>query len=127
MAIYRPFPHAVCASYARCAVSRWVLPLADLRSSRRPMPISYFSLKGATAAEVHRAACSLQGNEGIHRVHSSNPAFRKPSSCSFEFDCPPRAIHADIVKAGSSSSTRAAASRASASRPRWAKADARQR
>ena len=38
-----------------------------------------------------------------------------------------RPILADIVKAGSTSSRRAAASRASASRPRWAKADARQR
>jgi hypothetical protein len=30
---------------------------------------------------------------------------------SLAFDCPPRAIHADIVKAGSVSSRRAAASR----------------
>src|SRR5262245_551549 len=60
-------------------------------------------------------------------VHSGNPAFRRPSNISLEFDCPPRAIHTDIVKVGSSSSRRAAASRASASRPRWAKADARQR
>jgi hypothetical protein len=68
------------------------------------------------------------GNEAAHRAHSGNPALRRPSISSFEFDChPPRAIHADIVKAGSSSSRRAAASRASASRPRWAKADARQR
>jgi len=59
--------------------------------------------------------------------HSGNPAFRRPSISSLEFDCPPRAIHADIVKAGSTSSRRAAASRASASRPRWANADARER
>jgi len=64
---------------------------------------------------------------GTHRAHSGSPAFRRPSINSFEFDCPPRAIHAEIVKAGSVSSTRATASRASASRPRWAKADARQR
>ena len=39
--------------------------------------------------------------------YSGNPAFRRPSIISFAFDCPPRAIHADIVKAGSiSSSTR---------------------
>jgi hypothetical protein len=67
------------------------------------------------------------GNEGIHRVHSGNPAFRYPSINSFMFDVPPRAIHADTVKAGSTSSIRAAASRASATRPRWAKADARWR
>jgi hypothetical protein len=50
--------------------------------------------------------------------YSGNPAFRRPSINSFEFDCPPRPIHAEIVKAGSVSSRRAAASRASASRPR---------
>jgi len=64
-----------------------------------------------------------------HRValaHSGNPAFRRPSINSVEF-FGTRAISADIVKAGSISSTRAAASCASASRPRWAKADARQR
>src|ERR1700676_1719671 len=61
-------------------------------------------------------------------AHSVNPAFRKPSIISFAFfDSWLRAIHADIVKAGSILSTRAAASRASAARPRWAKADARQR
>ena len=59
--------------------------------------------------------------------YSGNPAFRRPSINSFAFEYPPRAINADIVKAGSISSTRAAASCASASRPRWAKADARQR
>jgi hypothetical protein len=60
------------------------------------------------------------------RAHSGNPAFRRPSINRGEFDCPPRAIHAETVKVGSVSSTRAAASRASASRPRWARADARQ-
>jgi len=59
-------------------------------------------------------------------AHSGNPAFRSPSNISVEFVWPPRAIHADIVKSGSTSSNCAAASRASASRPRWAKADARQ-
>ena len=59
--------------------------------------------------------------------YSGNPAFRRPSVISFAFDCPPRAIHEDIVNAGSVSSRRAAASRASTSRPRCAKADARQR
>jgi hypothetical protein len=57
-------------------------------------------------------------NEGIHGDHSGNPAFRRPSISSFAWDCLPRAIHADIVKAGSSSSIRAAASRASTLRPR---------
>jgi hypothetical protein len=52
------------------------------------------------------------------RVHSGNPAFRRPSIINFAFEYPPRATNAVIVKAGSSSSRRAAASRASASRPR---------
>ena len=57
------------------------------------------------------------------RAHSGNPALRRPSFCSFEFDCPPRAMYADIVKAGSVSSRCAAASRASASRLRRQKRD----
>ena len=61
-----------------------------------------------------------------HTIHSGKPAFRRPSINSFAFDGPPPAMNADIVKAGSNSSRRATASRASASRPRWAKADARQ-
>src|SRR6202163_4036215 len=60
-------------------------------------------------------------------AHSGSPAFRSPSVSSVAFDCPPRAIHEEIVKAGSTSRRDAAASRASASRPRWAQADARQR
>jgi hypothetical protein len=52
------------------------------------------------------------------RAYSGNPAFRRPSMYSFAFDVPPRVMNADIVKAGSTSSRRAAASRASASRPR---------
>jgi hypothetical protein len=66
------------------------------------------------------------GNEGTHRAHSGNPAFRSPSINNFAFDFPPRAIHEVIVKVGSTSNRRAAASLASALRPRWAKADARQ-
>jgi hypothetical protein len=59
-----------------------------------------------------------------HWSYSGNPAFRRPSINSFEVDSPRWATQADIVKAGSVSSRRAAASRASASRPRWAKAHA---
>src|SRR5215467_2533506 len=76
-------------------------------------------------ADIGRSLDQLVG-AGDH-AYSGTPAFRNPSINSFAFDCPPRAIHADIVKAGSTSSRRAAASRASASRPRRAKADARQR
>src|SRR6202040_4241944 len=44
-------------------------------------------------------------------AHSGSPAFRSPSVSSVAFDCPPRAIHEEIVKAGSTSRRRAAASR----------------
>ena len=90
-------------------------------------PISLFALKGRSRRRGSQGRVFATGQEGIHRVHSGNPAFRRPSINSFEFACPPRAINADIVNAGSTSSRCAAASRASASRPRWAKADARQR
>jgi hypothetical protein len=73
-------------------------------------------------AEV--ACASVSDNE--RRVHSGNPAFRRSSISSFAFD-PPRAIHEEIVKAGSTSSRCAPASRALASRPMSAKADARHR
>ena len=63
----------------------------------------------------------------VVRAHSGNPAFRRPSISNFEVKPLPRAIPTDIVKSGSSSSRRAAASRASASRPACAKADARTR
>jgi len=102
-----------------------VLPFSDLRGP--PIPISNIFLKVAAAAEVHRAACSPQGTRGYTGAESGNPAFRRPSISRFAFGGPPRAIHAEIVKAGSVSSRRAAASRASASRPRCAKADARPR
>src|SRR5437773_361325 len=67
------------------------------------------------------------GNEGAHRVYSGNPAFRRPSINSVAFDRPVRAINADTVKAGLTSSRRANASRASASRPRCVKADTKPR
>src|SRR6516165_1452883 len=66
-------------------------------------------------------------NEAAHRVHSGNPAFRRPSIKRFHFEKAPRASHEEIVNVGSISSIRAAACRASASRSRWANADARQR
>jgi len=36
--------------------------------------------------------------EAAHRDLSGSPAFQRPSISSFEFDCRPRAIHADMVK-----------------------------
>jgi hypothetical protein len=106
---------------------KWVLPLDELRFQKVRHPrFHHLSLKGLAAAEVHRAACLLRVTRGYTGLHSGSPAFRRPSISSFAFDFPVRAIHPVIVKVGSNSSTRAAASRASASRPRWAIAAARQ-
>ena len=107
-------------------------------SGPRPLPPVHFNPQHPDrrcwpyTAQID-ASCAAEAvipvipSSAAYRVHSGNPAFRRPSINSFAFDCPPRAIHSEIVNAGSTSSTRAAASRASASRPRWAKADARQR
>jgi hypothetical protein len=107
----------VSASSTSTALTGWsVLPrLADILRVIRQV------------SKVPRAVIRSPRRHKTHPAHSGNPAFRSPSIVSFAFDCPPRAIHEEIVKAGSSSSRRAAASWASASRPRWAKAAARQR
>src|SRR5262249_8715361 len=109
----------------------WVTSVG-LCDRRRPVDFCYapVSDRGCVAVQYvakgqKRSFDRLVGT--AQRAHSGNPAFRSPSIISFVFDCPPRAIYADMVKAGSVSSTRAAASRASTSRPRWAKADVRQR
>jgi len=78
-----------------------------------------------THAPQQQGVLLITSSSRASTVHSGNPAFRRPSVTSCAFDCPLQAIHPD--KAGLTSSRRAAASRASASRPRWAKADARQR
>jgi hypothetical protein len=80
-----------------------------------------------THAPQQQGVLLITSSSRASTVHSGNPAFRRPSVTSCAFDCPPQALHPDIVKAGLTSSRRAAASRASASRPRWAKADARQK
>jgi ABC-type uncharacterized transport system substrate-binding protein len=61
---------------------------------------------------------SITSSVPASTIHSGSPAFRSPSINSFALDCPPRAIHPDVVKEGSVSSSCTAASRASASRPR---------
>ena len=101
--------------YAPHSGSRWLADASPCKptSNRRMSHVSF----GAISCRSITSS----------RSYSGNPAFRRPSISSFEFDCPPRAMYSDIVKAGSTSSRRAVASRASASRPRWAKADARQR
>jgi len=122
----------------RHAIGSSVLGLTLINSAAWRTEVDVRSAPGATrllrGSGTTRTHASQQNASRIRslvrnklRVHSGNPAFRRPSITSFAFDCPPRAIHAEIVKPGSTSSRRAAASRASASRPRWAKADARQR
>jgi hypothetical protein len=82
-------------------------------------------------ADIHQAVSACPKSAVIRSPrpycapgYSGNPAFRRPSTNSFAFDCPSRPIHVDIVS-GSSSSRRAAASRVSASRPTWANTDRR--
>ena len=112
----------------------------------RGMAVTYRPRKRAVPYRTRLTGWLIRSNEGLGATrraprhfgmlsrqrwalgsYSGTPALRRPSIISFEFDWPPRSIHADIVKAGSSSAIRAIASRASASRPRWAKAEARQR
>src|SRR5579871_2250794 len=71
-----------------------------------PSGFIILGLKEVATAEVPGAACEPQGKRGAHWAHSGNPAFRRPSIRSFEFDCPPRAIHEEIVKVGSTSRRR---------------------
>ena len=112
------------------------LPFSDLGA--RSCEVRFTSMNGHRQAVCHVRKVPLPDSctaaECRHSItlwalesYSGNPAFRRPSMNSFALASPPQAINGDIVKAGSSSSTRIAASRASASRPRWAKADARQR
>ena len=78
-------------------------------------------LRPTERTSMRRAATSLMGQSRLvhgsklrsafghssaqaSAAHSGNPAFRSPSIISFAFDCPPRAIHEDMVKLGSSSS-----------------------
>jgi hypothetical protein len=119
------------------AARKWTLPEVQVGSKAEKLNASKcFPLYPQDRTSLNAVGMSVSCQKRSFRLsrlrqrtrdHSGNPAFRSPSMCSFALDCPPRAIHADIVKAGSSSSRRAAASRASASRPRWAKAAARQR
>jgi hypothetical protein len=69
-----------------------------------PTPISLLALKGRCRRRGSQGRVFTTEGEATHRAHSGNPAFRRPSISSFEFDCPPREIYADIVKAGSVSS-----------------------
>src|SRR4029077_18661626 len=54
--------------------------------------------KGRSRRRGSQGRVFATGNDAAHRPHSGNPAFRRPSINSFALDCPPRAIHADIVK-----------------------------
>src|SRR5262245_38789680 len=97
-------------------------PTADIL--QQSSEVRYGPTLDSCAAQECRYSITLW----ILESYSGNPALRKPSIISFAFfGSWLRAIHADIVNAGSISSIRVAASRASASRPRWAKADVRQR
>jgi hypothetical protein len=112
------------------AMGFWVPSWPDLRFQRaRRADFKLLGVKAA-AARLHRPRVQHRGTRRRTGVHSGSPAFRRPSTSTLKPDCPyagARAIHADIANVGSVSSRRTAASRASTSRPRCAKADARHR
>jgi len=121
----------------RCISRLWVLFSRRLNhspiqrvASPAPTHVPFTAASRRQLVRRSRQLWATSGNSIVSSkqaspVYSGNPALRSPSIASFAFVCPPRATHADIVKAGSISSKRATASRASAARPRWAKADAR--
>jgi len=90
------------------------LPGSQQKCSSRRDRIVHCAARPSDRSDIRRQ----NSREAARRAHSGNPAFRRPSISSFAFVCPPRAIHVDIVKAGSSSSRRAAASRVCSSRLR---------
>ena len=129
-----------CSAFTRVAACTLALPpirdtliegFSHFVTSMTAPIASGWSVAGWDLHPLESAAFARRTPEAVIRSprpycapgYSGNPAFRRPSINSFTF-LGPRAINADIVKAGSISSTRAAASCASASRPRWAKADA---
>jgi hypothetical protein len=61
-----------------------------------------FGIKGRSRRRSSQGRVFATENEAARRVHSGNPALRRPSINSFEFEYPPRAINADVVKLGSS-------------------------
>ena len=121
---HRDRPQHTIPCTAGCHTSRdfvhWRFSDAGRRSAwiasscRRPK--TYTNPDSCTATK--RGIYSITYRRTRARAHSGNPAFRRPSINSFKCDCLRRPILADIVKAGSVSSRRAAASRASPSRPR---------
>ena len=58
----------------------------------------------STVLESLQTPISLLAGTAAAGVHSGNPALRRPSISSFEFACPPRAIHPATVNVGSTSS-----------------------
>ena len=78
--------------------------------------VRFVQPKADSCTATKRGIYSITYRRTRARAHSGNPAFRRPSINSFKCDCLRRPILADIVKAGSVSSRRAAASRASPSR-----------
>jgi hypothetical protein len=80
------------ASQARRGLTLGPILSRPTAPKARPMPISLFALKGNGRRRGPQGRVFSTGTEAVHRAHSGNPAFRKPSITSFEFDCPPRAI-----------------------------------
>jgi hypothetical protein len=90
---------------------RWGLPMSQLghlQTSGEPNQMSALPPKAdiislyrhvcfGPIADIASALDHLVPAQ-VARVHSGNPAFRRPSIIRFGFVCPPRAIHAEIVR-----------------------------
>jgi hypothetical protein len=57
-------------------------------------------IKIITHASQQIARIRITLSAWARAAYSGRPALRRPSVSSFALDCPPRAIHADIVKPG---------------------------
>ena len=56
--------------------------------------------KGRRRCSATQGRVFATRNEAAHRVHSGNPAFRRPSVISVAFDCPPQGDPRGYCKAG---------------------------
>jgi hypothetical protein len=97
-----------------------------------PLALDARPVLSALRTKVRHRAMSRSATNGSYCfagdvTHSGSPALRRPSIYIRSFEEPVWATHSAMRKLGSSSSRWVTASFVSASRPRWAKATARQR
>ena len=72
------------------ALWKWVLPIPDLRFSKACRSrFHHLPLKGAAAAEVHRAACSPQGTRRRTGIIRATPLFEGPQCTASRWSAHP--------------------------------------